>query len=90
MKVYDEDVSLAQIRGANRRYIDDTIPHISSLMTSSLDEVLQASEVVLVAKHGRRFSEAITQLPEDRIVINLVRLFPQSNARRPLYEGICW
>jgi GDP-mannose 6-dehydrogenase len=90
VKVYDEEVSLARIRGANRRYIDQTIPHISSLMSSSLDEVLQASEVVLVSKKGMQFADAIKQLPDDRIVIDLVRLFPQPNGRPHHYEGMCW
>jgi len=90
LKVYDEEVSLAKLRGANRRYIEQTIPHISSLMSSSLEEVLETSEVVLIAKKGPRFLDAINKLPDDRIVIDLVRLFPQSNGRPHLYEGLCW
>jgi GDP-mannose 6-dehydrogenase len=90
VKVYDEEVSLAKIRGANRRYIEQTIPHISSLMNSSLDEVLETSEVVLVSKNSPQFSDAVKKLPEDRIVLDLVRLFPQPNGRPHFYEGICW
>lgn len=90
VKVYDEEVALAKIRGANRRYIEQTIPHISSLMAASLEEVLEASEVVLVSKKGPRFSDAIASLPDDRIVIDLVRLFPHRNGRPHRYEGICW
>jgi GDP-mannose 6-dehydrogenase len=90
LKVYDEEVSLAKIRGANRRYIEQTIPHISSLMTPSLEEVVGTSEVVLVAKKGPQFLDAIRTLPDDRIVIDLVRLFTQSNERPHLYEGLCW
>jgi GDP-mannose 6-dehydrogenase len=90
VKVYDEEVSLAKIRGANRRYIEQVIPHISSLMTTSLQEVVEGSEVVLVSKKGRQFSDAIEKAPDDCIVIDLVRLFPQRNGRPHLYEGICW
>ena len=90
VKVYDEEVSLAKVRGANRRYIEQTIPHISSLMSSSLGDVLETSEVVLISKTGRQFSEAIEALPDDRIVIDLVRLFAQPNGRPHLYDGICW
>jgi GDP-mannose 6-dehydrogenase len=90
LKIYDEEVSLARIRGANRRYIEQMIPHISSLMTTSLEEVLESSEVVLVSKRERRFHEAITHLAKDRIVIDLVRLFPKCDGRPQHYEGICW
>lgn len=90
VKVYDEEVSLAKLHGANRRFIEQTIPHISSLMTSSLEEVLAASEVVLISKRGPRFQVVIEQLPEDRVVIDLVRIFPQKNGRIRNYDGICW
>ncbi len=90
VKVYDEEVSLAKIRGANRRYIEQTIPHISSLISPSLEEVVGTSEVVLVAKKGPQFSAALDKLSGDRIVIDLVRVFPQRNGRPHLYEGICW
>jgi GDP-mannose 6-dehydrogenase len=90
VKVYDEEVSLAKLRGANRRYIEQTIPHISCLMTSSLDELVATSEVVLIAKKGPQFLAALEKLPNDRIVIDLVRLFPQPNGRPQRYEGLCW
>jgi GDP-mannose 6-dehydrogenase len=90
VRVYDEEVSIAKLYGANRRYITQTIPHISSLLTSSLEEVLECSEVVLISKKGEKFSEAVARLPDDRIVIDLVRLFPKRNGKPHSYEGICW
>jgi GDP-mannose 6-dehydrogenase len=90
VKVFDEEVSLSKIRGANRRYIEQTIPHISSLMSPSLEEVIEASDVVLVSKKGHRFAEALRNLPGDRIVIDLVRLFSTPSERPHSYEGICW
>jgi hypothetical protein len=51
---------------------------------------IRESEVVLVSKKGVQFADAIKQLPDDRIVIDLVRLFPQANGRPHHYEGMCW
>ena len=79
MKIYDEEVSLARLYGANRRYIEQTIPHISSLMTSSLEEVFEASDVIVVSKKGPQFGEAVRRNSGDRIVIDLVRLWPELN-----------
>jgi GDP-mannose 6-dehydrogenase len=90
VSIFDEEVSLARIRGANRRYIEHTIPHIASLMHSSLTDVLADAEVVLISKKGACFREAIEGLPADRVVIDLVRLFSQSEGRPARYEGICW
>jgi GDP-mannose 6-dehydrogenase len=90
VRIYDEEVSLAKLYGANRRYIEHTIPHISSLMAATVEEVLEGSEVVIVSKKGSQYLEAVASLPDDCIVIDLVRLFPQRNGKPHCYEGICW
>lgn len=90
LKIFDEEVSLAKLYGANRRYIENTIPHISSLMATSLQEVVDSCEVVLVSKKGAMFAETVKGLPQDKIVVDLVRLFENSNATSSTYEGLCW
>jgi GDP-mannose 6-dehydrogenase len=90
VKIYDEEVSLAKLYGANRRYIELTIPHISSLMASSVEEVLDASEAVIVAKKGENFAHALSNGYSDRVVIDLVRLSRELNGKPATYEGICW
>ena len=59
LSVYDEEVALAKLVGANRRYIEQTIPHISSLMLSSPQDVIQTSEVVLISKRHLRFEKLL-------------------------------
>ena len=90
LKIFDEEDSLAKLYGANRRYIENTIPHISSLMATSLQEVVETSDVVLISKKGAKFAEAVKNLPKDRIVLDLVRLFEKSEDQSSSYEGICW
>jgi GDP-mannose 6-dehydrogenase len=90
LKIFDEEVSLAKLYGANRRYIENTIPNISSLMATSLQEVVDSCEVVLVSKKGAQFAEVVKQLPKDRIVVDLVRLFEKAQDQSSSYEGICW
>lgn len=90
LKIFDEEVSLAKLYGANRRYIENTIPHISSLMATSLQEVVETCDVVLISKKGAQFAEAVKNLPKDRIVLDLVRLFEKSEDQSSSYEGICW
>ncbi|HSU52904.1 MAG TPA: UDP-glucose/GDP-mannose dehydrogenase family protein, partial [Candidatus Dormibacteraeota bacterium] len=72
LKIYDEEVSLARLVGANRRYIEQTIPHISSLMTASIKDVVENSDVVIVSKKAPEFAEATAKLPSDRVLIDLV------------------
>lgn len=90
VKVYDEEVSLAKIYGANRRYIEQTIPHISSLMAASVEEVIEGSEVIVVSKKGPQFADMVARHAGERVVIDLVRLNANLKDTPANYEGICW
>ena len=88
--VYDEEVSLSKLIGANRRFIEQTIPHISSLMVSSVNEVFVQSEVIVVSKKNKEFQDMLATAPADKKIIDLVRI-PKDLSKAPAnYEGICW
>jgi GDP-mannose 6-dehydrogenase len=90
LAIYDEEVSLSQLIGANRRYIEQMIPHISSLMKPTIAEVFAASEVLVVSKKTPEFQEAIANIAPGKTVIDLARILPQLEPQPPGYEGICW
>jgi GDP-mannose 6-dehydrogenase len=91
VKVWDEDVSLGRLAGSNRQYIEDVIPHIGSLLSSDLEEVVTWSEVVVIGNRSVKKDKLMGHLRADQIVIDLVNL---DKTRRPdstsAYEGICW
>jgi GDP-mannose 6-dehydrogenase len=89
LAIYDEEVSLSQLIGANRRYIEQTIPHIASLMKPTLAEVFAASEVVVVSKKNPEYQEAIAQIARGQMVIDFARIL-RPGQPPPGYEGICW
>lgn len=90
LNIYDEEVSLAKLHGANRRYIEQTIPHISSLLKTSIDEVIESSEVIVISKKAPQFAEALKKGAGNRVVIDLVRIFPDLSSKSANYEGISW
>jgi GDP-mannose 6-dehydrogenase len=90
LSVYDEEVSLAKLVGANRRYIEQTIPHISSLMLGSPRDVIESSDVVLISKNTRPIREALANYADGRAVIDLVHALDGLTERPKGYEGICW
>lgn len=89
VKVFDEEVAFARVRGTNRRFIDRVIPHISMLMAGSLREVVEESDVLVISKSGRQFSELLNNHVGERHVIDLVRWVPRSGIFSK-YEGLCW
>ena len=87
--VYDRNVSLANLTGANRAFIEQEIPHIRKLMRDSIEDVLSFSELLVIGNRGDEFKDALGELREDQIVLDLVRIsdVPPDN---PNYGGICW
>jgi GDP-mannose 6-dehydrogenase len=90
ISIYDEEVSLAKIHGANKRYIEHSIPHISSLLKERIEEVIDQSEVLVVAKKGKSFEESVAGLNHGTVLIDLVRIFSDPSRRPAHYEGIYW
>ncbi|MBA3716418.1 MAG: UDP-glucose/GDP-mannose dehydrogenase family protein [Pyrinomonadaceae bacterium] len=89
MAIYDRDVSLARLFGANKDYIEREIPHISQLMRDSIAEVIADSEVIVIGNKADEFRQLETQFRGDQIVIDLVRLF-DGRVSDGSYQGICW
>jgi GDP-mannose 6-dehydrogenase len=87
--IYDEEVSLAKLYGANKRYLDETIPHVTSLMESSVAKVLEKSDLVVVAKKTDHFKKEIDRVQKDLFWVDLVRIFDDYK-QCPHYEGIAW
>lgn len=89
VRVYDKNVSLANLQGANRTYIESEIPHIASLMTESLESLVAGSEVLVVGNADPEFETAIKMAREDQVVVDLVRLVDRA-ATDAAYLGISW
>lgn len=90
VRVYDKNVSLARLHGSNRAYIEREIPHIASLMSSSLEEILVESEVIVIGNKAPEFRQVLQQLHRDQIIIDLVRISQDTDPSPARYEGIGW
>ncbi len=89
IKLYDREVSVAKLVGANKEYIEREIPHISNLMADDIDEVLEHSEVILIGNPAKEFKEIEPKLTNEQMVVDLVRIFG-SRTSDANYHGICW
>ena len=90
LKIYDKNVSLARLVGANKEYIDKQIPHLSSLLCNTIEEVIDGSDVIVVGNRAPEFADALTQCRDDQIVLDLVRLPIVGSLLKADYRGICW
>ncbi len=89
LRLYDRNVNLATLTGANRDYILNHIPHISKLMVETMDEVLEFAEVIVIGNGAAEFRDILQKVSPGKAVVDLVRVSPaKSEAGR--YDGICW
>ena len=88
LSIYDRDVSLARLFGANKEYIEGQIPHIAQLMSTSIEDVLGFAEILVVGNKAEEFKDIEQKRKEGQVVIDLVRLFDKTSSDS--YQGICW
>ena len=73
LKIYDPEVHISQLMGANRRYIEEVIPHIGTLMHERVDEVMRDSAVVVIGLQGEDImSELYKHCRKDHFLLDLV------------------
>jgi GDP-mannose 6-dehydrogenase len=90
IKVYDNNVSIAKLMGANKDYIETEIPHIASLICSSNMELIKDSEIIIIGNNEDKFRKDLKYINENQVVIDLVRIVDTSADIKGEYYGICW
>ena len=73
VRILDRNVSIARLGGANRRYIEEEIPHIASLMCDDVETLLEHAEVLVVGNDDEHARQALAAPWADRVVIDLTR-----------------
>ncbi len=90
--IFDREVELARLFGANKDYIEREIPHISSLMRRRLDEVIEQSEVIVLTKRSDEYRAVLGQGNPGGgapMVIDLARVI-EGRRSDDGYDGIGW
>jgi GDP-mannose 6-dehydrogenase len=90
LRIFDPEVRLSRLLGANRSYIDAHIPHLGSLLCDDIDAMIDPSEVILVGLQQSALDAALqARVRPEQYLIDLVNL-PNRDLLRCQYEGACW
>jgi len=89
VRIYDPIINPARLVGANLRYIESRLPHLSRLLAATPREALQGSDVAIVATSDPSVLAALRGSPPERIMDLSGRLGPDLE-RIPGYEGVGW
>jgi GDP-mannose 6-dehydrogenase len=87
--IYDRNVRIASLTGANRDFILNRIPHISRLMVDSVELVLDRAETIVIGNSDPEFRQIPAQIHDGQVVVDLVRIADFRSADGK-YDGICW
>jgi GDP-mannose 6-dehydrogenase len=90
IRIYDEHVSLARLMGANKEYIEKEIPHISKLMCASAEEIVDKSDVIVIAHKDEKLRQALDGIKAGRVVVDVARIGNRSQLNGSEYYGISW
>jgi GDP-mannose 6-dehydrogenase len=89
LRVYDRNVNLARLVGANREYILNRIPHIAALMVESIDAAIAGADVIVIGNADPEFRSVPERLADGQTLVDLVRVNAALSSNGS-YDGICW
>jgi GDP-mannose 6-dehydrogenase len=74
IEIWDENVSLGQLIGSNRQFIESYLPHIGTLLSDDRDSVVADADVVLLGTDAVSAGEILKSLRSDQYLFDLANL----------------
>ena len=90
LRIFDKNILLGRLTGANLAYIDAQIPHVARLLCDTADEVIDGSDLLVLGNGSAEFTEALARTRDDQIVLDLVRPRLDFASVKANYQGLCW
>lgn len=89
LRIFDPNFAYEDIFGRNRQFILTALPHVGSLLVSSLEEAMAHAQTVIVGHKSPHFADLAAHVtPEHRVLdaeSGATQLAGADN-----YHGICW
>jgi GDP-mannose 6-dehydrogenase len=89
VRIYDRNVNVASLVGANRDFILNHIPHIAKLMVDNTDAILDHAQTVVIGNNDPEFKQVTKRLHEGQRLVDFVRIV-EGRSMDGKYDGICW
>jgi len=88
--VYDPEVHLSNLLGANRRFIEQHVPHLGALLRHDLESVVAGSELLVVGLNDPTTLEGLKRhVRPEHIVLDLVNIADRAGVAGQ-YAGLSW
>jgi GDP-mannose 6-dehydrogenase len=88
IRVYDANIRLSKLTGANLAYIRDRLPHIAQLLCETLEEATAHGDTLVLA-HKAEGELVMQTAGPDKQLVDLVRVQPSLRSGGN-YTGLSW
>jgi GDP-mannose 6-dehydrogenase len=88
--IYDANVDLDRIIGTNREFLEKEVPYLPSILKSSMAQVLDSCEVIVVANKSREFREVGDMIKPGQVLVDVAGISAGKTSAKDKYFGICW
>ena len=86
--IYDKNINVAMLTGTNKEYIDSRIPHLSSLLVSDPEELINNCDIIVINTKEPEFIKLVEDI-DNKIIVDFVRL-DDAILSKSNYLGINW
>ena len=88
--LHDPHLDMERVLGANRRFVEDEVPYLPERLRSDLREVVENSEVVVVANPSAAYHDVGALLREGQVLVDLVHAVDPATVKHGEYHGLAW
>ena len=89
LRIFDPNIRLSRLTGANLAYVRERMPHIASLLCENIEDVIAHAETVVIGQKSLGVGLMGSPQMQGKRVIDLVRVDPRLRSGGN-YEGLCW
>lgn len=90
VQIFDRNVHLSKLMGANKDFIMNKIPFVSKFITDDPDSIIRDSDVVIVVNNDKSFQDILNRVPDNKIIYDLTNIDFSQRCNNSNYFGICW
>ncbi len=90
VSIFDGNVDLDRIMGTNRQFLEEEVPYLPSILKSSMSEVVESCDVVVVANRSAEFGKVIDMIKPEQTLVDVVGIVKDISPVKGRYFGICW
>jgi GDP-mannose 6-dehydrogenase len=90
LAIHDSEIELTRLTGANKRFLEDKLPHISCLLARSVAGVVRRSRTLVICKRAAEYANLESVIHPDQQIVDLVAMLRTNGRRGNHYHGLYW